>query len=217
MNQNNEHYRLSALFEKKINLEFYEQKTETVAELLIGKLMVINGGKEGNIRVCRICETEAYLAENDMSSHSYCGKTPRNEAMFGMPGTFYVYKIYGIHRCVNVVTEQNGVGSAVLLRAAEPVAGIENMYRLRFGKEIAIGKITDKDILRLLKGPANLTKGLGIDIHMNKESLLGTDIFIADDGFRCSVNKSTRIGITKSEDLMLRFYEAGSKFVSGKK
>lgn len=188
--------------------EFYLRKPETVAKELLGKLFVLKT-KAGEILAGKIVETEAYLSSEDLSSHSAPGLTRRNAPMFSEGGILYVYKIYGIHHCTNIVTESEGVGSAVLIRALEPVEGIEIMKAHR--------KVTSVE--SLCKGPANLTKALNLTTNDNFRSLLSPELFVQNFEKTEDQNIITtrRIGITKSSDLPLRYYICGSKYVSGKK
>ncbi len=162
--------------------EFYDRDTVKVAKDLLGKLFV-KGDK-----VVRIVETEAYLRD-DPASHSYRGMTKRNRSMFKGPGTLYVYTMHR-QNCMNVVTK---VGEAVLIRAAEPVKGVEGRTN----------------------GPGLLTKALGITREHDGISLLGGEIYIADDGYRPEeIAVSRRIGVTKAKDEPLRFYIRGNRYVS---
>ena len=113
----------------KLSREFYLRPTLKVAKDLIGKFLVRR--LNGKLLIGRIVEIEAYLGEKDPASHAYKGKTKRNEVMFGEGGHLYVYFTYGMHFCSNVVTEQEGIGHAVLLRAVEPLQGLETMARNR--------------------------------------------------------------------------------------
>ena len=135
----------------RLDQEFYDQHCKDLANALLGTLLVRK--VDGQLLSGRIVETEAYLGTIDQAAHSYKGKrTSRNEAMFMKPGTCYVYSIYGIHNCVNI--SSCGEGAAVLIRALEPVDGIEKMRELR-------GNFAGKDH-HLCKGPGNLCKALNI-------------------------------------------------------
>lgn len=188
---------------QKLKKEFYLRKTEIVAKELLGKKLVY-----GN-KAAIIVETEAYIPENDPANHAARGKTMRNEAMHEAGGILYVYKIYGIHYCSNVVTESSGMGCAVLLRAAMPVSGIDEMKHNRN---------TDK-IENLCKGPGNLAKAFGFNHELNFAALDSDELFIADDGEirQSEIIADKRIGISKAVELPLRFYLANNPYVSGKK
>ncbi len=188
-------------------ITFYQQDTLTVAKALLGAFLV-HESPDGRT-VGRIVETEAYLS-GDPACHAYRRQTPRNATMFGPPGHAYVYQIYGIHYCVNVVTAAPGVGEAVLIRALEPVEGIELMQRRRNTQ-----KLTD-----FCKGPGRLVQAMGITKAMNGISLLAPPLSIlpgmaypqypAD----FTIVTTTRIGITRGTDLLYRFYAQKSPFVS---
>src|SRR5262245_60022885 len=141
---------------RKLPRSFYDRDTVTVARELLGKYLV--HVVEGEERVGRIVEVEAYLGEHDLAAHSSKGRTERTKVMFGPPGHAYVYLIYGMHSCMNVVTERDGHASAVLLRALEPVSGIE---------------------LRT-SGPGLLCRAMGIDRRRNAQDLLGDELFVAE-------------------------------------
>jgi DNA-3-methyladenine glycosylase len=191
-------------FEKSLNKDFFLQATEKVAKELIGKVLV---RKINNIFVAAmIVETEAYLAENDLASHSAVGLTQRNRAMFEEGGTIYVYKIYGVHHCINFVTESAGKGCAVLLRAGEPLVGIDIFKHLRRYEK------ADK----LLSGPGNFAKAFSFTLEDNFKNLFTPELFV-QDFVRFSdaeIGISERIGIRKSNHLKLRYYLRGNKSVS---
>jgi len=174
----------------KLPRSFYDRDTVTVARELLGKCVVYGE------RVGRIVEVEAYLGPHDLAAHSARGLTKRNAVMFGPPGYAYVYMIYGLYYCLNVVTEREGHASAVLLRALEPVRGI-----------------TEKT-----NGPGLLCRAMGIDRRLNGHDLLSDDFFIADDGVRdFRIVKRPRIGVEYARHWArrhLRFYIAGNAYVS---
>jgi DNA-3-methyladenine glycosylase len=177
----------------------------SLARFLIGTT-IVRDASQGRA-VARIVETEAYVP-GDAAAHSFHGETVRNRTLFGRRGHAYVYFIYGNHYCFNVSAERVGVGAGVLVRAAEPLAGIELM-RERRGR-----MIDDRDLLR---GPGRLAKGLAID-----RSLDGLDLCAAGPlwlgsplGPVRAIETSRRIGLTKEADRVLRFFESGSRFVSG--
>lgn len=189
---------------------FYEPSAETVAPLLLGHWLVRNTpcGPSGGI----IVETEAYLA-HDPSSHGYKRETPRTRVMYGPPGRAYVYFIYGNHWCFNAVCREAGVAEAVLVRALEPVVGLEWM---RKNRRVA----SDVD---LTNGPGKFCAALKIDRSLDAVNLCDREspIFIAENPGRKRllealgpVTTTTRIGITKAADWPLRFYLGGSRYVS---
>lgn len=180
---------------RKLSRAFYDRDAVSVAHDLLGKLIVHRTAEAE--RVARIVEVEAYLGPHDLAAHSAKGLTPRTRVMFGPPGHAYVYFIYGVHHCVNVVTESEGKASAVLLRAVEPVQSIEGRTQ----------------------GPGLLCKAMGIDKRLNGHDLLSDDFFIADDGSRrrIAIVKRPRIGVDYAghwAKRLLRFYIAGNPYVS---
>jgi DNA-3-methyladenine glycosylase len=184
---------------KPLTKRFYDKPTLAVARELLGCYLV--HGK----CVGKIVETEAYLWD-DPASHSYRGKTKRNMAMFGAAGKAYVYFIYGNHFCFNVVTNKEEIGEAVLIRALEPVKGIELMKKRR-GVE---------DVRQLCNGPGKLTQAMGITMKENGKSLVDGKLRIVE-GERVmgsEIVMTKRIGITKGAEMPHRFYIRGNKFVS---
>ncbi len=197
---------------RKLDRVFYLRDVRAVAKDLLSKLFVKQNGD--NLLAGRIVEVEAYRGEDDESAHSYGGKTNRNSVMFEEGGLLYVYLIYGIHFCANVVTGKKNVGDAVLIRALEPVADADEMFKNRFpGKNIS-----DKTFLNLTNGPAKLCQAFGISQKENGVNLTGDNIFVAEDerSKKFDIVKTTRVGISKSKDLPWRFYIKENPFVSVK-
>ena len=198
---------------KKIPLSFYNRKDVVkIAKELLGKIIVTNF--DGMITSGRIVETEAYAGIIDKASHSFGGRrTARNEHMYSPPGTAYVYICYGMHQMMNIVTNKKEIPDAILVRAIEPIKGIEIMLQ-RTGK-----KMPDKTLTR---GPGNVGKALGIFKHHSGLHLLDEQIFLLDDHQKVSENEigsSKRIGVESAgKDALLpyRFYVKGNKYVSGK-
>ena len=176
----------------------------TVAKELIGKVLVRKKGRKVYSGI--IVETEAYLGSADAASHSYSGKTMRNEQMFGEGGVIYVYFTYGAHFCMNVVTAPAGTAHAVLIRAVEPVEGIRQMMKNRG---------TD-DIYNLCSGPGKLCKAMEINLKQNGAVIGGREIDITEtiDPVKRKVIRTKRIGITRNADKLYRFIDSGSPFVS---
>ena len=176
-----------------------------VAPELLGHVLVRRSA-EGVALRARIVETEAY-AESDPASHSFRGVTPRTAVMFGRAGHLYVYFTYGMHWCMNVVTGLDGEGSAVLLRAGEPLEGLEEM-RTRRGRDA---------VRDLCSGPARWAQAFGVDGTLNGADLVrGSDIWIerGDAVPATAVKVTTRIGIRVGTDRLWRFAELASPFVS---
>ena len=198
---------------KKLNNDFYVgTDVVKIAKELIGKILVTTFN--GNITSGRIVETEAYAGITDKASHSFGGRrTQRNEHMYNEGGISYVYICYGIHTMFNVVTNKINMPDAVLIRALEPIEGIDCMLQR-----------TEKKRLdnTLTKGPGNLCRAMGIDKIHSGNSLNSNNIFIAADGFVLSddaIGTSKRIGIDSAGiDALLpyRFYVRGNKYVSGR-
>ena len=179
----------------KLPREFYGRDTVFVARELLGKLLVHRA--KSIVRIGKIVEVEAYLGEHDLAAHSSKGRTPRTQIMFGPPGYAYVYFIYGMHFCMNIVTEREGHASAVLLRAIEPVENLE-------------GRTC---------GPGLLCRALHIDKKLNGHDLLSDDFFIAapDTTEKISIIKRPRIGVDYAKHWAkrhLRFYLKGNPFIS---
>ena len=180
---------------RKLDRPFYERNTILVAKDLLGKCLVHTAG--GVDRIGRIVEVEAYLGPHDLAAHSSKGLTPRTKTMFGPPGYAYVYFIYGMYYCMNVVTEPEGHASAVLLRAVEPVQNLESRTQ----------------------GPGLLCKSFGIDKSLNGANLLGDILFIAKpeklESF--TIVKAPRIGVQYARHWArrhLRFYIKNNPYVS---
>ena len=174
---------------------FYDRDTVLVARELLGKYLVVE--KRGVRRIGRIVETEAYLGPHDRAAHSARGLTERTRVMFGPPGHAYVYLIYGMHHCLNVVTERAGHASAVLLRAVEPVANLAGRS----------------------SGPGLLCRALRINRSDNGRDLLGNTVYIAKprDAAVFSIVKRPRIGVDYAgawAKRLLRFYIRDNEFVS---
>jgi DNA-3-methyladenine glycosylase len=198
---------------KKLPFNFYKRKNVVaIAKELVGKIVVTKF--DGITTSGRIVEAEAYIAMIDKASHAFGGRrTAKNEHMYASPGTAYVYICYGMHQMFNIVTNEKDVPDAVLIRAVEPLEGINIMLQ-RTGKE--------KLDFTLTKGPGNVGKALGIFKKHSGLHLLDDEIYLADDGFELKENQigiSGRIGVASAgADALLpyRFYVRGNKYVSGK-
>jgi DNA-3-methyladenine glycosylase len=195
---------------------FFDRHPRVIARQLLGKLLV-RREDDGTLTAGRIVETEAYLGADDAAAHSAAGKTQRTAVIFGPPGHAYVYFTYGMHYCMNVTCEPEGRAGCILLRALEPVDGIDEMLRNR---KVKTQSLDERALKLLCSGPARLCQALGIDRPRdNGKDLLtpDSDLQLWDDGFRVKkIAATTRVGITKSADLPLRFYIAGSPYISRK-
>ena len=184
---------------------FYRRDSRDLAPLLLNKLLV-----HGD-RVARLVEVEAYAGEDDPGSHAFRGKTRRNATMFGPVGHLYVYRSYGVHWCANVVCGDDGWASAVLLRGATPLAGVEEMYAVR------PGIVRDRD---LCAGPGRLCQALGLDVSFDGTDVVtGSDgVVLVDDGVPPPDDPgvSTRIGLSpgRGDDAPWRFYVRSAVGVS---
>ena len=184
---------------------FYQRETEVVAREMLGT--VLECETEDGLASGIIVETEAYLGEHDLACHAAAGRTARTEALYGPPGTSYVYFIYGMYWCFNAVTREVDLPSAVLVRALEPLDGIALMHKRR-------PRI--KNEVDLTNGPGKLCRALGIDGSLSEKSLQRKPLRIRegepvpDD----QVEITTRIGITKCADWPLRWIVRGNRFVS---
>ena len=182
---------------RKLERSFYDRDTIQVAQELLGKLLVRK--VDGAQRVGRIVEVEAYLGPHDLAAHSARGLTPRTRVMFGPPGHAYVYLIYGVYHCMNVVTQAEGTAAAVLLRALEPVDNVAGRTQ----------------------GPGLLCRAMEIDKRLNGHDLLSEDLFIAagEPAPRFSIARRPRIGVDYAgvwARRLLRFYIRGNPYVSRK-
>jgi DNA-3-methyladenine glycosylase len=183
---------------------FFAQDSQVVAPLLLGAILEV-GELSG-----RIVETEAYGGSDDAASHAFRGETPRNSVMFGPPGHLYVYFTYGMHYCANVVTGAAGDGQAVLIRAIEPLSGLETMRARR------VKANKDRD---LTNGPAKLCVAFGINAEHNGCDLMDRTSSIVLGRSRkplgdAEISTGPRIGITKEVERPWRFWLTGNSYVS---
>jgi DNA-3-methyladenine glycosylase len=157
---------------------FYAGDTVSVAQALLGKYLVRI--YEGEALVCRITETEAYVGRCDRACHAYgYRRTARTETMFGQPGHAYIYLIYGLYHCLNLVTEPEGEPCAVLIRGGEAVSGLETICRLRYGRSPT--ELTAYQRKNLLNGPGKLCKALSLSRVEDGMDLTGDTLFVCDD------------------------------------
>lgn len=182
---------------------FYARHPTEVAPDLLNKVIVAADGRRA-----RIVETEAYHGASDAAAHTFKGLTPRTRTMFGPPGHLYVYFTYGMHWCANTVCSEDGDGDGVLIRAAEPLAGLDLMRAARPRAK------AERD---LCSGPAKLTQAFGISgTHDGLDLVEGTAFRLIDDGMLPPVNpaRGPRIGVSRAADLPWRWWIEGNRFVS---
>ena len=199
---------------KKLEREFYNKSSIQLAQDLLGKILTrnINGQKISG----RIVEVEAYMGIEDKAAHSYAGKrTKRTEVMYGIPGILYVFLIYGMYSCVNVVAGKLDEPQAVLIRAIEPLDGLDQMSFNRYKKPY--DELSKKERLNITNGPGKLCMAMGIDNSSNGVDLCKDNYFIEDDEYKAEIISSKRIGIDYAEeavDFLWRFYIKDNSFVS---
>lgn len=169
---------------RRLQRSFFERPTLEVAKNLLGKLLVYKGGANG-VKIGRVNEVEAYIGQDDPACHAACGITPRNTVMFGPAGFSYVYFVYGMYHCLNIVTEKEGFPAAVLIRGVDPVLGIDHV----------------------INGPGKLCLAYGLDKQNSGVDLCtNNDFYLQDDGERPKAIKTTsRIGIKMGLDKPWRF------------
>ena len=191
--------------------KFYDTAPDRVARELLGKILLRRGADI--LLAGRIVETEAYLGEQDPAAHAASGRTARNAVLFGPPGHAYVYSIYGLHQCMNVSCLGDGQAGGVLLRALEPLVGLDRMRKNR-------GLDATAALEHVASGPGKLCQALGITrVKDNGSDLTRANgpLGIYADGFACGEIRITpRIGIRKAAELPLRFFLAGNTCVSGR-
>lgn len=191
---------------KKLQRADLPSATLELARFLIGKLL-IRPLDDGTVLSGRIVETEAY-GTGDPASHAFRGPTKRNRTMFEQHAHLYVYLIYGTSYCLNVSSEGPGIGAAVLIRAAEPLTGIDRL-RAQRGR----GGLRDQELAR---GPGNLCRAFGIGPAFDGLDLdLDERVILGDDGAPVDVGTSVRIGLTHAAERPHRFYARGSRALSG--
>lgn len=202
---------------RTLSRDFYNRDSLIVARELLGKILVHEtDGK----KVCgKIVETEAYMGIEDKAAHSYGGKrTPRVEVMYGGPGFSYVFMIYGMYDCFNVVTREEGIPQAVLVRAVEPMEGFDFMAENRFKKEY--DQLSRSQITGLTNGPGKLCRALLINRKLNGEDLCKNRLYI-EEGQKedFTIASAKRVGIDyagEARDYLWRFYIEGNPYVSVK-
>ena len=192
--------------------KFYTREVKVVAKDLLGKILV---KKDGNsILAGKIVEVEAYDGKIDRAAHTFIGKTKRNQIMFNEGGYFYVYFTYGTHYCCNVVTGKKDHGTAVLIRAIEPVKGVKKMIENRYGRDL----LNEKERFNLTSGPGKVCRAMGINKSHYGADLTDDTIFIMDSHKiqKDMIVITKRVGIKKSIELPWRFYIKDNPYVSKK-
>jgi DNA-3-methyladenine glycosylase len=192
---------------------FFARDPRRVARELLGKVLVRKAGKSDGFLAARVVEVEAYLGEKDPAAHAAAGRTERTAVLFGPPGHAYVYFIYGNHYCLNVSCETDGKAGSVLLRALEPLRGIEEMAEAR-----GIRIVRPEDLRKLTSGPGRLAEAFGITRSADNGCDLtksSSSLWLGEDGRgNGRVAVTPRIGITKAAERRLRYVLAGNPFVS---
>ena len=199
---------------KLLPRKFFDRDPRIVAPDLLGKLIVRQEGRK--LISGRIVELEAYLGANDAAAHSAAGRTARNDVLWGPPGHAYVYFIYGVHYCLNISCMPEGEAGGILIRALEPVSGLEAMAAARELGGLDFDSV--RDLSKLASGPGRLSEALRVSRPRdNGKDMVSHDsnLQVRDDGFvPDKIGKTLRVGITKAADMPLRYVIAGSKFLS---
>lgn len=202
---------------KTLGREFYNRDSLIVAQELLGKVLVheINGQKLS----AKIVEAEAYMGITDRAAHSFGGRrTSRVEVMYGGPGFAYVFLVYGMYHCFNIVTREAGNPQAVLVRAAEPIGGLDSIAQNRFQK--TYDQLSKSQIKNLTNGPGKLCRALLIDKSLNGEDLCGNKLYVeAGENEKFDIVASKRVGVDYAEearDYLWRFYIGDNEYVSVK-
>ena len=200
---------------EKLSREFYRRDALTLAKELLGKVLVNETG--GERLATKIVETEAYMGPDDKAAHFYGGKrTPRTDVIYGDGGFAYIYLIYGMYHCFNIVTGVKNEPQAVLIRAVEPLEGFDSMAQNRF--KLPYKELLQKQVLGLTNGPGKLCLALDLDKSLNKQDLCSDRLYVEDGGiFKDTIVHSKRVGIDYAEeakDFPWRFYIEGNSYVS---
>lgn len=204
----------------RLNKDFFNRDTLIVAKELLGKILVRK--IDGVILKGKIVETEAYIGAIDKASHAYGGKrTNRTETLYAEPGTVYVFSIYGMYYCLNLISEEKDVAAGVLIRGIEPLEGIEKMSQLRYKKTYE--ELSNYEKKNFSNGPSKLCMALGIDKRDNCINTISSEELYVEEDFLnkevFSIVEAKRIGIDYAEeakDFLWRFYIKDNKFVSKK-
>ena len=201
-----------------INKEFYNRSAVDVAKDLLGKVLVRE--VDGKILKGKIVETEAYIGESDTACHAYNGRrTKRTEPLYGEGGISYIYFIYGLYHCLNVVTREENIAEAVLIRALEPLNEFDYISQIRYKKDF--NELTKTQIKNLANGPSKLCLAYLIDKNLNEDKLYEKgELYIEEhESEDFEIVETKRIGIDYSEeakDFLWRFYIKNNNFISKK-
>lgn len=199
---------------KKLDRDFYDRPTLEIAKELLGKEIALR--KKDSFISCKIVESEAYIGAIDKAAHCYQNKrTPRTEVMFGPPGYSYVYLIYGMYHCFNIVTQGVNEAAAVLIRAVEPIEGWETMANNRYTK--AVADLSKRELINLTNGPGKLCRAMAIDKSLNAVDLCGEYFFLTEgdnDAFEVVTTKRVNIDYAEEAiDFPWRFYIKNNPYV----
>ena len=208
---------------RRLSSNFYQQNTFKLAQALLGKYLVRKDGL--NILIGKIVETEAYYGPSDKASHASRGKTGRTKIMFGQPGLTYIYLVYGMYYCFNIVTEAKDFPAAILIRALEPISGIKQMVNNRHlssQKFLSLIPNSQSPIPNITNGPAKLCQALKIDKKLNGINLItNTKLYLAENPKEktrsAQIQYAKRIGVDYAGDYkhkLWRYYLKNSHFIS---
>lgn len=193
----------------RLGRDYYDRDTLEVARELLGCTLVHDG--PGGLASGRIVEVEVYQGEDDPACHAAAGRTGRTEPLYGRPGYAYVYLIYGVYYCLNAVTRAEGLPSAVLIRALEPLEGLDHMRSRRAARARRRTPVADRD---LANGPGKLCDALGLTLEHNRLDLTGDTLWIEAGTPSAKVAWTPRIGITVGTDRLWRCFDSESPYVS---
>lgn len=202
---------------KILKKEFYSRDARIVAKDLLGKYLVRN--YDGNILIGKIVETEAYIGKIDKACHAYNNKrTPKVMPLYGEPGIAYIYSIYGMYKCFNVITGEYDDPQGVLIRAVEPINGVEIISQNRFNK--AYEKLNKKEIINLTSGPAKLCIAFKLEKELNNIDLFHEELYLSEGiSEKIEIIETTRIGIDYAEEAKefnWRYYIKDNEYISKK-
>lgn len=202
---------------KILKKEFYSRDARVVAKDLLGKYLVRN--YDGNLLIGKIVETEAYIGKIDKACHAYNNKrTPKVMPLYGEPGIAYIYSIYGMYKCFNVITGKYDDPQGVLIRAVEPIDGLEYISQNRFKKDYE--ELNKKEIINLTSGPAKLCIAFNLDKKLNATDLFHEELYLSEGkSEEVDIIETTRIGIDYAEEAKefnWRYYVKDNKYISKK-